>query len=109
MATLAPTGRISNDIVAAEIRRLELAWHAGASTSPLTAILGSRVELIDSFEHHQWAHVIKVCQSSRSLSEAGRRLFNVSPLSKKQPNDADRLRKYLAKHDLTFAALGRSV
>jgi transcriptional regulatory protein RtcR len=59
----------------------------------------------DEFEHRQLEHVISVCQSSRSLSDAGRRLFNVSRLAKKQPTDADRLRKYLARFDLNFSEL----
>ena len=39
---------------------------------------------------------------SKMISEAGRRLFAVSREKKKNPNDADRLRKYLAKFALSF-------
>ncbi|WP_370255936.1 hypothetical protein [Erwinia sp. 198] len=39
-------------------------------------------------------------RAADSLSEAGRRLFAVSRQGKKQPNDADRLRKYLARFGL---------
>ena len=40
--------------------------------------------------------------SSKTLSEAGRRLFGVSRTLKKSPNDADRLRKYLSRFGLSW-------
>jgi transcriptional regulatory protein RtcR len=46
--------------------------------------------------------VIDVCRRSASLSEAGRELFAVSRLKKANPNDADRLRKYLARFGLSW-------
>jgi len=46
--------------------------------------------------------VLSVCRAADSLSEAGRRLFAVSRQGKKQPNDADRLRKYLARFGLNW-------
>jgi len=49
--------------------------------------------------------VIRICIASRSLSEAGRRLFDISRNQKSSPNDADRLRKYLARFDLTWKNL----
>ncbi|WP_422646158.1 hypothetical protein [Xenorhabdus japonica] len=49
--------------------------------------------------------MIKVCRESSSLSEAGRKLFAVSHQQKKQPNDADRLRKYLARFDLDWESI----
>ena len=39
---------------------------------------------------------------SKSLSDAGRKLFTVSRQSKSRPNDTDRLRKYLAKLNLSW-------
>ncbi|HEY0984456.1 MAG TPA: hypothetical protein VGE80_20120 [Schlesneria sp.] len=51
-------------------------------------------------------HVLEVCQLSRSLSEPGRKLFAVSRLDKRIPNDADRLRKYLARFNLTWKYVG---
>jgi len=44
-----------------------------------------------------------VCRASASLSEAGRRLFDVSRQEKAKVNDADRLRKYLARFGLDWA------
>ena len=44
-------------------------------------------------------------QRSRSLSDAGRALFAVSRTKKASSNDADRLRKYLARFELRFEHL----
>ena len=43
-----------------------------------------------------------------TLSEARRKLFAVSRRDKKQPNDADRLRKYLARFGLDWASASAS-
>ncbi|MBL8115789.1 MAG: sigma 54-interacting transcriptional regulator [Acidobacteria bacterium] len=104
MATLAPGGVIGTDDVAEEVARLELDWHAGeagAKGEELPDVLAGRE--LDPFDAVQLREVIRVCRGSRSLSEAGRRLFPVSRAGKENPNDADRLRKYLARFDLTFA------
>ena len=44
---------------------------------------------------------------SKSLSAAGRELFAVSRARKANPNDADRLRKYLARFGLRWQELPR--
>ena len=64
-----------------------------------------RVALIDRFEIVQLADVIEVCKKASGLSEAGRWLFSESRKRKKTPNDADRLRKYLAKFGISFQKL----
>jgi len=46
-----------------------------------------------------------VCRRSASLSEAGRELFAVSRMKKVNPNDADRLRKYLTRFGLSWESL----
>lgn len=56
---------------------------------------------IDLFDRAQLAKVV-VCRASPSASAAGRKLFGVSRLAKSSANDADRLRKYLARFDLSF-------
>jgi transcriptional regulatory protein RtcR len=48
------------------------------------------------------AHVVETCRESRSLSEAGRTLFAASRRQRTSTNDADRLRKYLARFDLSW-------
>ena len=46
--------------------------------------------------------MIRVCRESRSLSEAGRALFDRSREKRSVVNDADRLRKYLLKFGLDW-------
>ncbi len=107
MATLAPGGRISVKIVDQEAARLGRAWSESEPDQDhelLEGVLGmDKLERIDRFDRVQLADVLRVCRQSRSLSEAGRTLFAASRQDKKQPNDADRLRKYLARFDLTWA------
>ncbi|KJV45206.1 hypothetical protein VH86_23235 [Pantoea sp. BL1] len=54
------------------------------------------------FEQRQLETVLEVCRHATTLSEAGRHLFSVSRQHKKQPNDADRLRKYLMRFGLNW-------
>jgi transcriptional regulatory protein RtcR len=56
---------------------------------------------MDAFDRVQVAHVLEVCRQSKSLSEAGRLLFNASRGRKSSTNDADRLRKYLHRFGIT--------
>ena len=111
LATLAEGGRISEGLVEAEIERLRWLWRrnaapAAAQPAELAAWLGeAAVEQLDLFDRLQLEAVIGVCRTSRSLSDAGRRLFNVSRMQRSVLNDADRLRKYLAKHGLNFEQL----
>ncbi len=72
----------------------------------LSSLLPNHLPEVDLFDRQQLETVIKVCRESASLSEAGRKLFAVSRQQKKQPNDADRLRKYLARFGLGWAGLG---
>jgi transcriptional regulatory protein RtcR len=57
---------------------------------------------MDRFDRTQLKDVLTVCAQAGSLSDAGRILFAASRKRRKTKNDADRLRKYLAKFDLTF-------
>ena len=105
MATLANAGRISEVDVAAECIRLQSGWSSAHSPSGgiLTAVMSTeRVAELDLFDHVQLLSVIGVCRECRTMSEAGRRLFSVSRLSKNSSNDADRLRKYLARFGLSW-------
>jgi transcriptional regulatory protein RtcR len=108
MATLAPGGRVSVAVVDEEIERLSEAWSLLKSDESdiLRAFLGpDQLEALDLFDRLQLAQVIEVCRSTTSLSEAGRRLFATSRNRKKTTNDADRLRKYLARFGLDWRAL----
>ncbi|MDR2187167.1 MAG: RNA repair transcriptional activator RtcR [Azonexus sp.] len=105
LATLAADGRITENDVTAEIARLNAAWAKAAETDACARILGPAADQLDRFDRCQLNEVIAICRNSPSLSTAGRRLFAVSRAEKKQNNDADRLRKYLARFNLDFAAL----
>ncbi|WP_018604401.1 RNA repair transcriptional activator RtcR [Uliginosibacterium gangwonense] len=105
MATLAESGRITEKLVGAEIERLRWGWVGKPKTDIVSEVLGEQAEALDLFDRCQLAIVIDTCRTSESLSEAGRRLFAVSRQEKKVANDADRLRKYLARFGLEWASL----
>jgi transcriptional regulatory protein RtcR len=106
MATLAESGRITTDLVAADIARLQRQWRPmplTSSASSLEQLLGEEgVQQLDLFDRAQLQAVLDVCRQSKTLSDAGRKLFAVSRASKAKPNDADRLKKYLARFDLDW-------
>lgn len=108
MATLAPHGRITVEVVEDEIHRLNKFWFDASpkdvSQSIVVEILGEEAaSRLDRFDAVQLAAVLQVCRSNVSASAAGRALFGNSRLEKKSGNDADRLSKYLAKFNLKFS------
>jgi len=118
MATLAEAGRITGEIVDAEALRLARLWQPAAAgpadglpardgdAVDLDALLGEAAAAqLDRFDALQLQAVVRACRASKSLSEAGRSLFAVSRQAKRQPNDADRLKKYLARFGLAWDAL----
>lgn len=112
MATLATGGRITTEGVEEEIERLRALWRrsdaAGerGAEDPVTEVLGEAGAAgVDPFDRAQLAEVLRVCREARSLSDAGRALFAVSRTKKSSVNDADRLRKYLARFGLDWKAL----
>ncbi len=104
LATLAHNGRIGSDDVDEEIQRLLAAWQPSATkTSLVSILLGPQgTGAIDRFDRVQLEDVLSVCKGARSLSEAGRRLFEVSLTKKAATNDSDRLRKYLRRFDIEW-------
>ena len=105
MATLAPRGRIRVEEVDEEIERLRESWKRPGSTTDAVdgiSLEGLLEEEIDPFDRVQLTHVVSVCRRSRTLSEAGRELFSISRKKRSVTNDADRLKKYLAKFGLDF-------
>ena len=75
---------------------------SGADMALVRELLGGKANTLDAFDVPQLACVIRLCRSSSTLSEAGRRLFAASRLTKATSNDADRLRKYLARFGLDW-------
>lgn len=110
MATLAAGGRITTALVEDEVARLHATWGTPDADPQgddfLDRVLpGPAVERLDRFERTQLADVLRACLESRSLSEAGRALFAVSRGRRSRANDADRLRKYLARFGLSWQAI----
>ncbi len=108
MATLAAGGRFTREVVDEELARLRQQWRpASARTGAVdlvAEVLGEALASeLDRFDRVQLADVLGVCRAARSLSDAGRVLFAHSRTQKKSVNDADRLKKYLARFGLTWA------
>ena len=107
MGILSSTGRIDVDAVAFETVRLKSLWSVGAGEADiLDAILSEpALKRLDPFDRVQLAFVVATCRESRNLSEAGRVLFSASREERRSTNDADRLRKYLARFGLDWTNL----
>ena len=109
MATLAPGGRITTSVVDEEIARLTRIWQPKTTSQNhelLAGLLGEDyAENIDMFTETQLSKVVEVCKESKSLADAGRKLFSVSRQQRAKTNDSDRLRKYLQKFDLSWKDL----
>ena len=110
MATLSEQGRITIAVVQDEILRLQRLWRsAGDQEDPelerLRRLLGDDAAQLDRFDRVQLLEVLRVCRGARSLSAAGRALFQASRAKKASNNDADRLRKYLQRFGLGFEQL----
>jgi transcriptional regulatory protein RtcR len=107
LATLAPAGRITVEQVAAEVSHLRAAWApaAGRPASGLVdvALSTDAAAQLDRFDRVQLDDVLAVCRDAPTLSAAGRTLFDRSRTRKASANDADRLRKYLARFGLEWA------
>ena len=110
MATLSPGGRITAPVLDGEIKRLKTGWTTPmADNDPgtlLAEVLSDKAkDKLDLFDQAQLAFVIRVCRESATLSDAGRKLFAATRENRKTANDADRLRKYLARFDLDWPSL----
>lgn len=111
MATLAEGGRIASRQVDDEIQRLQRLWQVNQTTpaNQLNRLFTEQqLNELDLFDRLQLNAVIEVCLTSNSLSDAGRKLFAVSRSQRDSANDADRLRKYLAKFGLAWATITNS-
>jgi transcriptional regulatory protein RtcR len=110
MATLAAGGRITVADVEEEIDRLRESWRGddeGAPSAAREALGEEAFAALDRFDRVQLEDVLRVCRTARSVSDAGRMLFDQSRQRRTSVNDADRLRKYLARFGLTFEAVSR--
>jgi transcriptional regulatory protein RtcR len=107
MAVLAERGRVTVEMVEAEIATLRAQWQAGrvGTDDAVLSDVGLQPESLDEFDRAQLTAVIRACRESASLSAAGRRLFAVTRAEKASQNDADRLRKYLGRFGLDWASV----
>lgn len=107
MATLSRGGRVT----LAEVRREEERLAASSALPEAKAGDGREAILVhhlgqeaaaelDPFDAVQLAYVLGVVADAPSLSAAGRTLFAQSRERRQSRNDADRLRKYLARYSL---------
>ena len=109
LGTLANAGRITVDQVKAEVAHLRSIWGGApppASLNLVDQLVAPAVAAaLDRFDRVQLEDVLMVCRAAPSLSAAGRELFHRSRERRSVANDADRLRKYLARFDLDWAAV----
>jgi transcriptional regulatory protein RtcR len=112
LATLADGGRISAAQVEAEVQRLRWLWQHTATGETVThgvalddLLPAESLADMDLFDRIQLEAVVSVCRQARTLSDAGRKLFDRSRTQRTVVNDADRLRKYLQKHGLSWEAV----
>lgn len=109
MGTLADGGRVTTEVVEEELARLREAWRQKADKDwdrTIAEVLGEeRLAELDAFDRPQLAQVIEVCRASATMAEAGKKLFSVSRARKTNPNDSDRVRKYLARFGVDWKEL----
>lgn len=122
MSTLSESGRITETLVNEEFERLRAKWRRLAGTDASSAsspsvdeararellakvIAPEALEALDPFDIVELSYVVRTALQCRTLSEAGRRLFVKSLGKRTSSNDSDRLRKYLARFSLSWAAL----
>lgn len=118
LCTLAEGGRIAVPLVEAELQRLRWLWQMNQAGGDVACLADDAFDLadllstdalgqLDLFDQLQLRAVVRMCRASRTLSEAGRTLFDRSRTQRSVVNDADRLRKYLQKFGLRWEQVSR--
>lgn len=111
MGVLSEGGRIDEENVSHEIRRLKNDWSEVSIinssqlslTSRVETLLGSKeAESLDLYDHILINGIAEVCSKSRSMAEAGRKLFNHSRTQKSSTNDSHRIKQLLDKYGIRF-------
>lgn len=110
MGVLCEGGRIDEDTVEQEIARLTKDWQKKAENfssskgmSELEALVGEdALNALDRYDQIVLAGVIEACKESRSMAEAGRKLFNYSRTQRKSVNDTHRVKQILDKFNIRF-------
>ena len=107
LATLSDSGRIDTDQVDDEVARLQAAWGAPGRQSAVERHIASCATTFHLFDCLQLEAVIAVCLTAKNQADAGRTLFGQSRLAKASPNNSDRIRKFLARFELTWDQVQR--
>ena len=105
MGTLADGGRISINEVTDEIERLKTKWDISSDSNhnKIKSLLPpEKFETLDNYDLGVLSVIIETCIKSKSMADAGRKLFNVSRKAKASSNDSHRIKQILDKHELTF-------
>ena len=103
---LAPGSRIDLETVNREIARASGRHPDAEPEAGLASLLGADYAVrYDLFDLAQLKKVVEICRQSKTLAEAGKKLFAVSRRNKSSSNDSDRLSKYLARFGLDFRTL----
>ena len=115
MGVLSEGGRIDEDNVAQEIERLRNDWSEGQAkvdsqersmASKVESLIGSQASSeLDLYDHILIDGIAEVCANSRSMAEAGRKLFNHSRTQKASTNDSHRIKQILDKYGISFQDL----
>ena len=128
MATLAEGGRIVLEDVEDEINRLLEIWGEKGETCA-SVVVGQQKQgafggdegfvfvratmgtlpNADLFDLAQLEIVLQKLMLTRNMAEAGRNLFAVSRQERKSVNDSDRVKKYLARWNLEYDAVKRTL
>ncbi len=90
-------------LVEDELERLRLDWRIPTASDPLSEHLANAGLEIDLFDRLQLESVLKVCSTAASQADAGRKLFSHTRSVKVSPNDSDRIRKFLARFNITWS------
>ena len=72
---LADGGRIAESLVRDELKRLRAGWTPVGDDVLLGLLTPVQAEALDLFDRLQLQAVIGVCRRSKSLADAGRKLF----------------------------------
>ena len=105
MGTLSDGGRITLDVVNEEIERLKHKWNPSEETtfrSLRDLLTPNELSELDLYDQILLSGIIDVCKHSKSMADAGRKLFNVSRNAKTTNNDSHRIKQILAKNGLSF-------
>ncbi|BCE03663.1 hypothetical protein TYM08_P3726 [Marinicellulosiphila megalodicopiae] len=109
MTILCDGGRINDEITLDKIERLKNKWNAHNSqtnTIDLEDYLSCEaIDNLDYFDQAQLRTIIETCLDSKSMADAGRKLFAVSRLKKTTTNDSHRVKVLLSKFGITSMQL----